>query len=145
MKKVTVSTYRKDKYHPRVARAFARVLAITNVVAPVDVFIEMGNLSKKNYDIWRQGKVPYLERVIEGNLSKINRILRIIGFHAHDLDMVSSVMHDRQWGKGKNRPLRFSKWGDKNIEAAYSTHYRWNQSDEKKQAVINRDLPEQGA
>ncbi len=145
MKKVTVSTYRKDKYHPRVVRAFARVLAITNVVAPVDVFIEMGNLSKKNYDFWRQGKVPYLERVIEGNLSKINRILRIIGFHAHDLDMVSSVTHYRQSGKGKNRPLRFSKSGGKNIEAAYSTHYRWNQSDEKKQAVINRDLPEQGA
>ena len=49
MKKVTVSTYRKDKYHPRVVRAFARILAITNVVAPVDVFIEMGNLMDR-YD-----------------------------------------------------------------------------------------------
>jgi hypothetical protein len=91
MKKVTISTYRKDKYHPRVVRAFACILNRTNVVAPVDVFIEMGNLSKKNHDNWRQGKVLYLERLIEGNLSKANRVLRIIGFHAHDLNMVPSA------------------------------------------------------
>jgi hypothetical protein len=145
MKKVTVSTYGKDKYHPRVVRAFAKILLKTDVVAPVDVFIEMGNLSKTNHDSWRQGKVPYLERVIEGNLSKANRILRIIGFHAHDLNMVPSTTIYHQWGKGKKRPLRFSKSGNKEVEDAYSRHYRWNQSSEKKQAIIDRVLPEPGA
>jgi hypothetical protein len=140
MKKVTVSTYKKDKYHPRVVRAFATILSRSDVVAPVEVFIEMGNLSKKNHDIWRQGKVPYLERVIEGNLSKVGRILRIIGFHAHDLNMVPSITHYHKWGKGKKHSLRFSKSGDKNIEAAYSRHYLWNQSDEKKQEAIHRVL-----
>lgn len=145
MKKVTVSTYRQDKYYPRVVPAFAKILARTDVVTPVDVFIELGSLSKKNHDIWRQGKVPYLERVIEGSLSKVSRILRIFGFHAHDLNMIPSVTHYHQWGKGKNRPLRFSKSGDKSIEAAYARQYRWNQSDEKKQAVINRTFPELNA
>lgn len=88
MKKVTVTTYRKDKYYPRVVRAVAKVLSKSDVVAPVDVLIEMGNLTKKNHDAWRQGKVPYLERVFEGSLSKANRTLKIIGFHAHDLRFI---------------------------------------------------------
>jgi hypothetical protein len=58
MKKVTVSAYRKDKYYPRVVRAFAKVLSRSDVVAPIDVIMEMGNLSKKNYDDWRHGRVP---------------------------------------------------------------------------------------
>jgi len=81
MKKITVSTYRKDKYYPRVVRAVAKILSKSDSVDPVEVLIEMGNLSKKNHEAWLKGQVPYLERVFEGNLSKANRILRIIGFH----------------------------------------------------------------
>jgi hypothetical protein len=142
MMKVTVNTYRKDKYYPRVVRAIARVLAKSEVVAPVEVLMEMGNLSKKNHDAWRNGQVPYLERVFEGSLSKANRILRIIGFHVHDLNMVPKHTQYHQWGKGKKRALRFSKSGDKKIEEAYSRHYLWNQSAEKKQAVLQRAQPE---
>lgn len=145
MKNVAVSNYRKDKYYPRVVKAFARILIKRDVVAPIDVFIEMGNLSQMHHDSWRQGKVPYLERVIEGNLSKANRILRIIGFHAHDLNMVPSITIYHTWGKGKKRPLRFSKSGNKKLEDSYSRHYLWNQSSEKKQAIIDQALPEPGA
>lgn len=143
MKHITVNTYRKDKYYPRVMRAFAKILSKSDVVAPVDVLIEMGNLSKKNHDAWRQGKVPFLERVFEGNLSKANRILRIIGFHAHDLNMVPKITHYHQWGKGKKRALQFSKSGDKKLEEAYSRHYLWNQSPGKRQEFIERAKPEQ--
>jgi hypothetical protein len=142
MMKVTVNTYRKDKYYPRVVRAIAKVLTKSDVLAPVEVLIEMGNLSKKNHDAWRNGQVPYLERVFEGSLSKANRILRIIGFHVHDLNMVLRNTQYHQWGKGKKRALRFSKSGDKNIEELYSRHYLWNQSAKKKQAVIERAQPE---
>lgn len=142
MKKVTVNTYRKDKYYTRVVRAVAAVLSRSDIVAPVEVLIEMGNLSRKNHDAWRKGQVPYLERVIEGNLSKANRILRIVGFHVHDLNMVPRITHYYQWGKGKNRVLRFSKSGNKTIEEAYSRHYLWNQSPEKKQAIVDRAKPE---
>ena len=109
MKKVTVTTYRKDKYYPRVVRAAAKVLSKSDEIAPVDVLIEMGNLAKKNHDAWRQGKVPYLERVFEGSLSKANRILRIIGFHAHDLNMVPHITQYHQKVKGKKHQLLFSK------------------------------------
>ena len=143
MKRVTVNTYRKDKYYPRVVRAAGKILAHADVVAPTEILIEMGNLSQKNYEAWRKGKVPFLERVFEGNLSKANRILRIIGFHAHDLNMVPKITHYHQWGKGKNQALQFSKSGDKKLEEAYSRHFLWNQSPEKKQEIIEQAKAEQ--
>lgn len=143
MKSVTVNNYRKDKYYPRVVRAVGKILARSDVVAPTEILIEMGNLSQKNYEAWRKGKVPFLERVFEGNLSKANRILRIIGFHAHDLNMVPKITHYHQWGKGKKRALQFSKSGDKKLEETYSRHYLWNQSPEKKQEIIERAKAEQ--
>ncbi|NIM10605.1 MAG: hypothetical protein GTO45_01315 [Candidatus Aminicenantes bacterium] len=142
MKSVTVDNYRKDKYYPRVVRAVAKILQRSNVVAPVDVLLEMGNLSQKNHDAWRRGQVPYLERVFEGNLSKANRILRIIGFHVHDLDMVPRQTVYHQLGSGKNRILRFSKSGDRKLEESYSRQYVWNKSDEKKLNVIKQLKPE---
>lgn len=150
MKKVTVNTYRKDKYYPRVVRAVAAILSKFDVVAPVEVLIEMGSISRKNYETWRKGQVPYLERVFEGNLSKANRILRIIGFHVHDLNMVPRNTRYHQWGKGKKRILQFSKSGDKKIEEAYSRHYLWNQSPEKSVLLLigrgpNHGFPEADA
>jgi len=145
MKHITVNTYRKDKYYPRVVRAVGRILARADIVTPSDILIEMGNLSKKNYEAWRKGQVPYLERLFEGSLSKANRILSIIGFYTHDLNMVPRQTAYHQWGNGKNRILRFCKSGDPDIEKAYSRHYIWNQSQEKKLKVINEAMPEQGS
>ncbi len=140
MKKDTVNIYRKNKYYPRFVRAIAAVLLKSDEVAPVEVLIEMGNLTKNYHDAWRKGQVPYLERVFEGNLSKANRILRIVGFHDHDhdhdLNMVPKNKHYHQWGKCKKRVLRFSKSGDRNIEKAYSRHYLWNQSTKKSRLLL---------
>jgi hypothetical protein len=61
MKTATVDNYREDKYYPRVVRAVAKILSRSNAVAPVDVLLEMGNLTKQNVEAWRRGKVPYLE------------------------------------------------------------------------------------
>jgi hypothetical protein len=105
--------------------------------------MEMGNLTQKNHEAWYRGQVPYLERVFEGSLSKANRILRIIGFHVHELNMVPRRTVYYQWGKGKDRILRFSKSGNEGVEDAYSTHYVWNRSQEKKRQVIERSMPEQ--
>jgi hypothetical protein len=77
--------------------------------------------------------------VFQGSLSKANRILRIIGFHAHDLDMVPSNHTYRQ--KGKNIALRFSKSGNSSLEEAYSRHFEWNQSQQKKQMLIEKHCP----
>ncbi len=126
----------------RVVRAVAKILSRSDVVAPVEVLIEMGNLSKKNYDAWRRGRVPYLERVFAGSLPKANRILRVIGFHMHDLNMVPRPTIYHQWGSGRNRILRFSKSGIRRLEEAYSRHYVWNRSREKKQEIISDSISE---
>lgn len=138
MKSVTVKNYKKDKYYPRVVQAVARLLERTDVIAPVEILMEMGNLRPEDHEDWRRGRVAYMERVFRGNLSKAYRILRIIGFHVHDLNMVPRHTVYHQWGKGSKRVLQFSKSGDPNVEKAYSTHYVWNRSEEKKREVIER-------
>ncbi len=106
----------------------------------------MGNLSKQNHDAWRRGQTPYLERVFEGSLSKANRILnKIIGFHVHDLNMVASVNPRKETqyfktGKGKNIHNDLKNLEIKKLEEAYSKHYYWNHSQEKKQDVIKRNI-----
>ena len=140
MKKVTADDYRTDKYYPRVVLAVAKILTCSNVVAPVDVLMEMGNLTRKNHEAWSRGQVPYLEFVFEGSLSKANRILRIIGFHVHDLNMVPRKTVYHQFGRSKNRVLRFTKSRIKKFEEAYSKSYIWNQSQEKKQQVVDHSM-----
>ena len=134
MKKITVSTYKKDKYYPGIVKATLHILKESDEISPVAILLQMSNLIPKDYESWRRGQVPYLERVFQGNLAKANRILRIIGFHAHDLNMVPRQHSYLQ--KGTNRPLRFSKTGDDGVETAYSRHFRWNQSQEKKQELF---------
>src|SRR6266702_7086594 len=142
MKQVTVNTYRQDKYYPRVVRAVAKILSRSDVVAPVEVLMEMGNVTQKNHEAWYRGHVPYLERVFAGSLSKANRILRLIGFHVHDLNMLPRRTVYHQSGQGTNRLFRFSKSGHQDVEKAYATHYVWNQSQEKEWHVIAQSMPE---
>jgi len=141
MKKVTVETYRNDRLYPKVVRATARLLKTSDEIAPVAILIQLGNLEQKAYEAWCRCQVPYLERVFQGSLSKANRILRILGFHAHDLNMVPSPHTYRS--REKNTALRFSKSGDSNLEKSYARHFRWNQSPEKKQLMIETTLSEQ--
>ncbi|WP_459938587.1 hypothetical protein [Desulfonatronum parangueonense] len=140
MKTVTIGTYRKDKLYPRVVRAVASLLRDSDEISPVAEFMQTGNLAPKDYEAWRRGQVPCLERVFQGNLSKANRYLRILRFHVHDLNMVPSRHTYRQYGT--KRTLRFSLSGDPGVEQACARHFRWNQSKEKKQAYIEQALSE---
>jgi len=122
---VAVDTYRKDPLYPKVARAVEQILARGKVVAAVDVLIHMNVLAPERLEDWRRGRVPYLERVIEGNLTRLGRFLRILGFHAHELNLVPSMTVYTSWGKGARRQLRFTKTGHRKIEEAYSRHFVW--------------------
>ncbi len=142
MKKLTIGTYKKDKLYPRVVKATARILKSADEISPLAVLLEMGNLEPKAHEAWRCGQMPYLERAFQGSLPKANRILRIIGFHAHDLNMAPSQHTYRR--KGQKIALRFSKSGDPNLEKAYARHFRWNQSQEKKLALVEKTLSDCG-
>lgn len=123
MKKITVQNYTTDKYYPKIVKAVDNELKSQNVVAPIRVFVSMGLLEAQDIDNWRKGRVPYLERVVKCNLAKASRILRILRFHAHDLNLKPSVTVYRRKTAGGKIPLRFSKYGEKNIEEAYSRHF----------------------
>jgi hypothetical protein len=123
MKKITLGNYAVDTYYPRVVAAVESTLRSAGSVAPVDVFMAMGLLEKQHVDDWRKGRIPYLERVIKCNLAKAGRILRILRFHAHDLNLRPIATTYRRRARGGKIPLRFSKSGDRNIEEAYSRHF----------------------
>lgn len=86
--------------------------------------MQMDKLTKENHENWRFKRVPHLEKVLNCNLSKANRIFRILKYHAQALGLKPSPTVYKKWGKGKNRiTLRFSKYGEPNVEISYSTHY----------------------
>jgi hypothetical protein len=124
MKTITKSNYQKYKLYPAIARAVASILESSNVVTPVELLLRLERISKKQVEDWRFGRIPYLERVCVGNLSKLSAILRVLHHHALAIGLKPSQTVYRQWGRGrKHIALRFSKGGEPALEAAYSRHY----------------------
>ena len=119
MVKITLKNYRESKDYGKIVTSVGRVLARQRHVSPIDVFADLKLLAADDLQRWKRGQVPYLERVIRCNLSRAGRILRILSFHAHDLNLKPSTTcyHHRK------QPLRFSKSGEHLIEEAYSRHF----------------------
>ena len=123
MRKPTVESYREDSLYPPISHAVANLLQRGKVVMPVDVLVSMGLLTREHLEDWRHGRVPYLERVINCNLTRLGRLLRLLRFHAHDLNLKPSRTAYMRWGKGPRQRLRFTKTGDPRLEEAYATHF----------------------
>jgi hypothetical protein len=122
---VAVDSFQADPMFPMVERAVAAILAGGKVVAPVDVIVRLGWLSAADLEAWRFGRVPYLERVIRCNLTRLSRFLRILGFHCHDLNLTPSQTAYVKWGKGRRTPLRFTKTHEPRLEKIYARHFVW--------------------
>ena len=135
MKKVTLENYKKDSLYPKVKKASALALKSHNEFTVVEIMVNMGNIVPKDLVRWENGDVSYFERIFQGSLSKANRILRILSFHAHDLNMVRA---EKIQNNRKNR--RFTKTGNAELERMYSVCYKWNQSNEKKGLYIQKVL-----
>jgi hypothetical protein len=91
--------------------------------SPLDLFLKMEKISPKLVEEWRFGRVPYLERVLNGNLGQISFIMAKFRETAREMGLKESYTAYMRWGKGLKHPLRFSKSGDANVERYYSTHY----------------------
>ncbi|WP_339740093.1 hypothetical protein [uncultured Sunxiuqinia sp.] len=92
-------------------------------VCAVDVLLQLGYLTKVDYESWRFGRVDYLERVCKTNLKKLTFISKLIRKYSAELALKSSWTAYNQFGGGIKRRLRFSKSGNKSIENKYATHY----------------------
>lgn len=106
-------------------------------VCSVDVLIKLGYLSESDYQNWRFGKIPYLEKACQVNLHKLSAINRIIREYSEDLNLEKSCTEYNKWGKGPKMRLLFSKSRDHQIERLYATHFlnkdRINELNLKKQ------------
>ena len=89
----------------------------------VDVFVKLGYLDPKDYEDWRMKKVPYLERVITVNLSKITFIMKTVRKNCRNGNLKESWTGYKSWGKGRKVFLRFSKSEEEAIEKTYATHF----------------------
>ena len=93
-------------------------------IAPVDMLMGIGVLSVKDYESWRFGRVPYLEKVCKTNLSKLSFIMKELSTYARQNHLKPSWTAYHQSGvKGRKIPLRFTKSCNSSIEEAYATHY----------------------
>ena len=120
MKPINASNYQLDPLYPVVARAIAELLKSSDHFSPLDVLLHTQRVTKQQVEDWRFGRIPFLERVVVGNLSKMNRLLRIVDLHAHSLGLTAVPKIAHKWGRGGKRiVLRFSKSGDPGLEAAY--------------------------
>jgi hypothetical protein len=112
----------KASIEDRVVRAAEDALREHGYVAPVDVLVRIGWLQPVHRDHWRQGRVSYLEHVVQAGLGKVSTAMRALGRWAEAQGLQPSetgyVARTRD-----RRPLRFSASGDATIERAYRTHW----------------------
>ena len=109
--------------HDKVNSAMYTLVKGKGFAAPVDVLLEIGVLSKADYENWQFGRTSYLERVCKINLKKLSAINRKIRVYAQQHNLKPSWTDYRKWGKGGNIRLQFSKSGNEQIERLYATHY----------------------
>jgi hypothetical protein len=120
----------------RVVQAARQTLFHQHYVSAMDVLIGIGLLQSIHVKAWRQGKIPYLEKVIQGSLEKISYAMKCFRHWALQEGLKpSQTAYMRQTRQGKQL-LQFSKSGTPSIEYAYSTHYISPLLSEKKQQKI---------
>jgi len=106
-----------------VKRVSGKLLYDKGHIAPVDLLMGLQMLTKEDYEKWRFGRVPFLQKVCRGNLKKLAFVLKELRSFASDNGLVGSWTAYSSWGKGRKRRLRFSKSGSPVMERQYSTHF----------------------
>ncbi len=130
----------KKSIEERVIKAANSVLDEKKSVSVIDIFIHIGWLDSKLVHDWRKGKVPYLERVIQANLNKISQAIRVFQSWAKNNDLKpGETAYLLKTGRSK-RNLKFSKYGDENLEETYRTHYVSPELSEKKAEKLLQKL-----
>jgi hypothetical protein len=107
----------------RVTRAAEAALADHHYVSAIDVLCGMGALTPAQLQLWRQGRVDYLERVVQGNLSKTSDAMSVFRKWAEAKGLKPSETQYVRRTRSETLPLRFSAGGNADIERAYRTHY----------------------
>jgi hypothetical protein len=92
-------------------------------VCSVDVLIKLGYITEHDYQDWRFGRIPYLEKACQTNLHKLSTVNRLIRKYSAEWNFEKSWTAYYKWGKGTKTRLIFSKSRDQQIENLYATHF----------------------
>ncbi len=97
-------------------------LASSRFVSPIDILGGLGWLPYSTVEVWRQGRLPYLERGIQAKPGKLSAAMEVFRTWAasRGLEPVESayVTSTRE-----RRQLRFTADGDDAVERLYRTHW----------------------
>lgn len=107
----------------QVFKAAGELVSQKGYVSPVDLLLALGRLTPKDHENWRFGRVPSLEKVIQGNLSVCNRILGFLREFGQEAQLKPSQTVYRRWGRGPKTTLVFSRFKNPALEKIYSTHW----------------------
>lgn len=107
----------------KIPRLAGEYVTKNGFVTAVDLLMALGWLNKKDYEDWRFGRIPYLEKVVGKSLAGITFAMKCFRSWAIKSHLKPSYTSYKKWGKGLRIDLRFSKSGADAVERAYSTHY----------------------
>ncbi len=107
----------------RVRRAAEAALADHQSVSVIDVLLGMGLLAHPRVIEWRQGRVEFLEEVIQGRPEKIAYSIRSFQHWAAANGLQPSETRYARSTREGPRDLRFSASGDPAVEKIFRTHY----------------------
>jgi hypothetical protein len=92
-------------------------------VCSVDVLIKLGYITENDYQDWRLGKIPSLEKACQVNLHKLSTVNRLIRKYSAEWNLEASWTGYNKWGKGPKKRLIFCKSRNHQIERLYATHF----------------------
>lgn len=118
----------KDDMRKKIWSCAGQLVDEKGYVSPLDLLVRMERITQKQVEDWRFKRIPYLERVTAGNLSKMKFILDELRAFGKTAKLKPAQTVYVSWGKAPKQPLRFSKSGDSDIENMYSTHYVLNRT-----------------
>ncbi|GAB3251330.1 DUF2293 domain-containing protein [Arthrobacter pigmenti] len=106
----------------RVAQTAEAALQDHGYVTPIEVLIGLGWLAPVHRDRWRQGRVAYLEQVVQAGLGKVSTAMQALPRWAREQGLKPS--ETAYVSRTRNRKtLQFSASGKSSIERAYRTHW----------------------
>jgi hypothetical protein len=135
---VQAELVRRQELVAATKRAVTEVLRRQGFVSAADVLIDMGKLERREYEDWRLGRVPFLERVIHINLASIGLVMRTMAATCRQLRLKESATAYCRWGKGRKTVLRFTKSGDQRLERAYATHFVSRRGEQRAGTPVRR-------
>ncbi len=119
----------------RVEKAAERILLKNGHVCLIDVFGGLGWLASSTVDLWRQGRVEFLEGGIQVGHEKLARAVET--FHVWAAARGLTATEDEYVAGTRDRhALRFTSSGDPELERRYKTRYLTPDLPERKRARI---------